>query len=92
MKLALFSLVLVILHKLQARLYHFRGDIDPYDKKYGYFSERDRLETLDSVRKTFTFGYDSYMKYAYPSDELNPIYCEGRGPDYENPWVLEIRA
>lgn len=85
MKLTLLSIVLVILHKLQARLYYFKGDIDPYDKKYGYFSEKDRLETLESVRKTFTFGYDSYMKYAYPSDELNPIFCEGRGPDYEDP-------
>lgn len=90
MKLALLSIVLVILHKLQARLYYFKGDIDPYDKEYGYFSEKDRLETLDSVRKTFTFGYDSYMKYAYPSDELNPIFCEGRGPDYEDPSNINI--
>ena len=25
----------------------------------------------------FTFGYDSYMKYAFPKDELDPIHCTG---------------
>jgi mannosidase alpha-like ER degradation enhancer 1 len=25
------------------------------------------------------------MKYAYPLDELNPILCNGRGPDRKNP-------
>jgi mannosidase alpha-like ER degradation enhancer 1 len=85
MKLVFVSFVLIFLHSLQALLYHFKGNIDPYDKIYGQFSERDRLETLESVRKIFNFGYDNYMKYAYPLDELNPIFCEGRGPDYDNP-------
>ncbi|XP_061187713.1 ER degradation-enhancing alpha-mannosidase-like protein 1 [Saccostrea echinata] len=90
MKLTLFLIVLVLLHNSQARLYHFKGNVDPYDKKYGHFSEKDRLESLESVRKVFTFGYDNYMKYAYPLDELNPIYCEGRGPDYDNPSNINI--
>jgi mannosidase alpha-like ER degradation enhancer 1 len=38
----------------------------------------------------FTFGYDSYMKYAFPLDELDPIHCTGRGPDYENPENINI--
>ncbi|KAL5110931.1 ER degradation-enhancing alpha-mannosidase-like protein 1 [Taenia crassiceps] len=29
----------------------------------------------------FDFGYSSYMKFAYPEDELDPIHCRGRGPD-----------
>ena len=33
----------------------------------------------------FYFGYNNYMKHAFPLDELNPIYCSGRGPDKENP-------
>ena len=40
-----------------------------------------RLHLRERVRELFTFGYDSYMRYAYPKDELNPIDCEGRGPD-----------
>ena len=40
-----------------------------------------RLLLRERVRELFTFGYDSYMRYAYPKDELNPIDCEGRGPD-----------
>ncbi|KAJ3330298.1 alpha mannosidase-like protein [Blyttiomyces sp. JEL0837] len=35
-------------------------------------------------------GFDNYMKYAFPLDELNPIQCSGRGPDRANPnnWGL----
>ena len=46
-------------------------------KKYSYFPESLRLEMLDESRKMFTFGYDSYMKYAFPKDELDPIHCTG---------------
>ena len=40
---------------------------------------------MNDVRKMFYFGYDGYMKYAFPMDELDPINCVGRGPDYDNP-------
>lgn len=63
----------------------FKNIWSPYDEKYGYFSEEERLQTLAGVRDMFYFGYDNYMKYAYPKDELDPIHCTGRGPDYENP-------
>lgn len=45
---------------------------------------------LEETREMFTFGYDSYMKYAFPKDELDPIHCTGRGPDYENPSNINI--
>ncbi|XP_052226391.1 ER degradation-enhancing alpha-mannosidase-like protein 1 [Dreissena polymorpha] len=38
----------------------------------------------------FYFGYDNYMKHAYPMDELDPIHCTGRGPDYDNPSNINI--
>ncbi|CAG2180784.1 unnamed protein product, partial [Oppiella nova] len=38
----------------------------------------------------FQFGYDSYMRYAFPADELNPIACTGRGPDRDNPSNINI--
>ncbi|XP_054724208.1 ER degradation-enhancing alpha-mannosidase-like protein 1 [Uloborus diversus] len=61
-----------------------------YSKKYGSFSEDLRLEMKEEARKMFQFGYDNYLKYAFPKDELNPIYCTGRGPDYENPSNINI--
>ena len=34
--------------------------------------------------------YDNYMKHAFPLDELNPLECSGRGPDYQNPDNINI--
>ena len=33
----------------------------------------------------FHWGYDNYMRFAFPEDELNPIDCIGRGHDWDNP-------
>ena len=52
---------------------------------YGEFSSDKRIETLNEIKNTFYFGYNNYMKYAYPKDELDPINCKGRGPDYDDP-------
>ena len=57
----------------------------PKTKSYNYFLESKRLEMKEKVKEMFYFGYDNYMKYAFPLDELNPIYCTGRGPDKANP-------
>ncbi|KAL3852353.1 hypothetical protein ACJMK2_016008 [Sinanodonta woodiana] len=75
---------------VNSKIYLFKRDWDPYDAKYGHFSERERLEMLEAAKNMFHFGYDNYMKYAFPTDELNPIYCKGRGPDYENPENINI--
>ena len=56
-----------------------------YGDKYRHFSESWRLETKAAARDMFYFAYDSYMKFAFPQDELNPIACSGRGPDFANP-------
>lgn len=61
-----------------------------YSRKYGSFNESLRLQMKNEARKMFQFGYDNYLKYAFPKDELNPIYCTGRGPDYENPSNINI--
>jgi hypothetical protein len=36
-------------------------------------SEPRRREAAASVKRMFYHGYDSYMKYAFPHDELRPI-------------------
>uniref|UniRef100_A0A0K8RA00 alpha-1,2-Mannosidase n=1 Tax=Ixodes ricinus TaxID=34613 RepID=A0A0K8RA00_IXORI len=61
-----------------------------YDRKYGSFPEKLRLEMAQEAKLMFEFAYDSYMKYAFPKDELNPIYCTGRGPDYDDPSNINI--
>ena len=81
-----FSLILVIIPKGYLNLYD--DEWNPYSTKYGSFSEDTRLHTLEEIKQMFQFGYDNYMKYAFPKDELDPIHCDGRGPDYENPYVL----
>nr|XP_039250499.1 ER degradation-enhancing alpha-mannosidase-like protein 1 [Styela clava] len=61
-----------------------------YGNKYHYFSRKDRLNLKNEAKKMFYYGYDNYMKYAFPQDELNPISCSGRGPDIENPSNINI--
>ena len=48
------------------------------------FSEEERLAMREEARKMFYWGYDNYMKHAFPEDELNPIRCRGRGHDWED--------
>jgi len=62
----------------------------PLEKEYGVFSEAARLEMLGETRKMFQHGYDNYMTHAFPLDELNPLHCCGRGPDYGDPQNINI--
>lgn len=59
-------------------------------KSFNHFPEHDRLKMIKKVKDMFYFGYDNYMKYAFPLDELNPIFCSGRGPDKEHPENINI--
>uniref|UniRef100_A0A8D9EQC7 alpha-1,2-Mannosidase n=6 Tax=Cacopsylla melanoneura TaxID=428564 RepID=A0A8D9EQC7_9HEMI len=63
---------------------------DTLNTKYGSFPESLRIEMREQSRSMFYFAYDSYMKYAFPLDELNPVNCSGRGPDYDNPSNINI--
>lgn len=56
-----------------------------------FVGRQERLKLRESARQMFYFGYDSYMNYAFPEDELDPIHCTGRGADKANPYVI-IRA
>lgn len=67
----------------------FDGNKDEYVRRYSSFPDKLKAKMKDMAKEMFYFGYDNYMKYAFPEDELNPIDCEGRGPDVLNPWVIE---
>lgn len=63
----------------------FEGNQDEYVRRYSSFPDTLKAKMKDMAKDMFYFGYDNYMKYAFPKDELNPIDCEGRGPDVLNP-------
>ncbi|CAB1353386.1 unnamed protein product [Coregonus sp. 'balchen'] len=68
----------------------FEGDRDEYDRRYSTFPDTLKLKMKGMAKDMFYFGYDNYMKYAFPEDELNPIDCQGRGPDVLNPSNINI--
>ena len=68
----------------------FYSDLFMNDTKYLYFSESERMRLKSLCKEMFEFGYDNYMKYAFPFDELDPIHCLGRGPDREHPENINI--
>ncbi|XP_074861324.1 ER degradation-enhancing alpha-mannosidase-like protein 1 isoform X1 [Carettochelys insculpta] len=64
---------------------------DEYEKRYsGAFPSQLRAQLRDAARGMFAFGYDNYMRHAFPQDELNPLHCSGRGPDRADPSNLNI--
>ncbi|KAI2663765.1 ER degradation-enhancing alpha-mannosidase-like protein 1 [Labeo rohita] len=68
----------------------FQEGRDEYDRKYSSFPDALKVKMRGMARDMFYFGYDNYMKFAFPEDELNPIACEGRGPDVLNPSNINI--
>nr|XP_057929518.1 ER degradation-enhancing alpha-mannosidase-like protein 1 [Doryrhamphus excisus] len=68
----------------------FDGHKDDYVRRYSSFSGALKEAMKEKAKGMFYFGYDNYMKYAFPKDELNPIDCEGRGPDVQNPSNVNI--
>ncbi|XP_043933954.1 ER degradation-enhancing alpha-mannosidase-like protein 1 [Protopterus annectens] len=71
-------------------LEYFVSNWDEYGKKYGFFPRALKQQMKNLAKEMFHFGYDNYMKYAFPADELNPIDCLGRGPDVLNPSNINI--
>lgn len=43
----------------------------------GFFSTKKRLFYKKRVEQMFYHSYDSYLKFAYPYDELRPLTCDG---------------
>ncbi|XP_028163872.1 ER degradation-enhancing alpha-mannosidase-like protein 2 isoform X3 [Ostrinia furnacalis] len=41
------------------------------------YSKEDILRLREEVREMFQHAYDSYLRYAYPYDELRPLSCDG---------------
>uniref|UniRef100_W5LCT1 alpha-1,2-Mannosidase n=1 Tax=Astyanax mexicanus TaxID=7994 RepID=W5LCT1_ASTMX len=74
----------------ESYLSFFKESRDEYDRKYSSFPHALRVKMRRMAKDMFYFGYDNYMKHAFPEDELNPIDCAGRGPDTLNPSNINI--
>ncbi|KAF8639955.1 hypothetical protein AX17_001205 [Amanita inopinata Kibby_2008] len=55
-----------------------------HDHTSSWTSQR-KLAAREKTRELWYHGYDNYMTFAFPLDELTPLSCSGRGPDWGNP-------
>ncbi|KAF5321197.1 hypothetical protein D9619_000434 [Psilocybe cf. subviscida] len=49
-----------------------------------------KLAAREQTRELWYHGFDDYMKYAFPLDELTPLSCSGQGPDWGNPANIAV--
>ncbi|KAJ7638737.1 glycoside hydrolase family 47 protein [Roridomyces roridus] len=49
------------------------------------WSTQRKLALREQTRQLWYHGFDNYMEHAFPLDELAPLTCSGRGPNWENP-------
>ncbi|KAF8529066.1 alpha-mannosidase [Hysterangium stoloniferum] len=65
-------------------------DPSPQVKAGSPWTSSKKLTNREKVRDLWTHGFDNYMQHAYPMDELRPLSCVGRGPNYDDPndWVV----
>lgn len=90
MKIRLFLYIFLIYFGAVVNHFLFDHAFNLNQSKYGRLNESERIELLQSAKNMFFFGYDNYMKHAYPDDELDPIDCMGRGHDHEDPSNINI--
>ncbi|GJJ76591.1 ER degradation enhancer, mannosidase alpha-like 1 [Entomortierella parvispora] len=53
-------------------------------------TESRRKILRQEAKDMFLHGYQGYLNYAFPKDELNPVACTGRGPDTRNPNNINV--
>ncbi|KAJ7507717.1 alpha mannosidase-like protein [Mycena galericulata] len=44
----------------------------------------------ERTRELWYHGFDNYMIFAFPLDELAPLTCTGRGPDWDHPENISV--
>ncbi|KZV75403.1 glycoside hydrolase family 47 protein [Peniophora sp. CONT] len=54
------------------------------------WSTTKKLALRNNVRELFYHGYNNYLDHAFPFDELAPLSCAGRGPDWYSPSNIAV--
>ncbi|KAK9461097.1 glycoside hydrolase [Lipomyces oligophaga] len=49
------------------------------------FPRKQLDELREETREAFYHGWNSYLQYGFPEDEVTPLSCSGRGRDRANP-------
>ncbi|KAK7470737.1 hypothetical protein VKT23_002158 [Stygiomarasmius scandens] len=62
---------------------------DPVPKPTPWNAER-KLAARERTRDLWYHGFNSYMRYAFPLDELTPLSCSGQGPNWSNPAHISV--
>ncbi|KAF7433136.1 alpha mannosidase-like protein [Pleurotus ostreatus] len=52
---------------------------------YDPWTTQRKIAVRERTRQLWYHGFDNYMTFAFPLDELSPLSCTGRGPDWDNP-------
>uniref|UniRef100_A0A915L8Q5 alpha-1,2-Mannosidase n=1 Tax=Romanomermis culicivorax TaxID=13658 RepID=A0A915L8Q5_ROMCU len=68
----------------------FTNIFDSFESRYSTFSHSEKEIMRFEAKRMFEFAYDNYMLHAFPLDELDPIHCTGRGPDYDDASNINI--
>ncbi|KAF9263487.1 alpha mannosidase-like protein, partial [Marasmius fiardii PR-910] len=50
----------------------------------GQWTPQRKLLARERTRELWYHGFNNYMTFAFPLDELTPLSCSGQGPDWEN--------
>ena len=75
------------LRRPKCSLFRIYWSVISLQRLLSHFSASKRAAALAQSREMFYWGWDNYMQYAFPADELDPIHCTGRGHDHERPSV-----
>ncbi|PPQ77269.1 hypothetical protein CVT25_010851 [Psilocybe cyanescens] len=66
-----------------SRWFHATDASSPLKGSSGWTSQR-KLAAREKTRELWYHGFDNYMTFAFPLDELTPLSCSGQGPDWAN--------
>ncbi|KAF9482475.1 alpha mannosidase-like protein [Pholiota conissans] len=67
-----------------ARWFHATDASSPLKSPPAWTAQR-KLAFREKTRELWYHGFDNYMTFAFPMDELTPLSCSGQGPDWGNP-------
>ncbi|KAJ7179913.1 alpha mannosidase-like protein [Mycena crocata] len=77
------SLILLLIITLEGSKWVNDTNATPL-KNHGWSSER-KLSAREKTRELWYHGFNNYMSFAFPLDELAPLSCTGQGPDWDHP-------